>query len=234
MRYLKLLYLSVAIAISTNSYSQTGLEADDSMSVVYNSPMFSGSQLYWNVYVDNTTSTAYSDTITYIAAIDTFGTGGSQLTPIKTTWTIVNNYNPGGTVLYTDSINLTINVNCRGGINTVVIWPVASDMMMMTFPTVDSIFADVLVLEAPTGLRTIQKGTIRVGPNPFSDKISLILPPKISLEQVRIKDISGRLVYESGQGTKSWIDTSSLLPGIYFVEISLSDGSATIIKTIKQ
>lgn len=231
MRRLKHILLVLLLATGITSKAQTGLDIQDSLSFYSTDTLVSGNYLYFNITTENTSTDTITDFIKYYTAIDTNGTSGANTDTIYSYTTSMVSLLPGSTLQYYDSLVFTINQNCRGGINTVVIWPVA---YTTNNQTVDSFKFDLYVIE-PLGIgKNKQKETLVVSPNPFSSKIYLISPSGIMPEQVRITDINGRTVYENNTLKNPFIETSELVQGVYFIEMFFPDGSRQIIKAIKE
>jgi hypothetical protein len=232
MYFLKHIFLAAALTGSALAAAQ-GLSINNPNFSTNSDSIASGGNFFCTTSTFNNSLLSYNGTIDVYMYLDSMGTGGfapANLHRIDSITIATNNFLPGDSVQTTSSAVLIIGNNCRGGINTVVIWPVASNM---TIPTEDSLRHNVFVYD-PTSLRTVEKGAIVIGPNPFSDRIEIISTAKNIVEQVRIMDMRGAVVYENNLPKKSWIETSALAQGVYYVEITFADGRKTIIKTIKQ
>ena len=134
-----------------------------------------------------------------------------------------------------DTVYTTFNINIdpsffRTGINTVVIWPVASTPG--EFNTRDSLFENVFV-NFNANLQSITIKPLIIGPNPFSNTLHIMnLGGSLNFGQVRIWNNIGELVYSLPVQNK--LDLNVLNSGIYFVELIDNGGSSTKFKVIKQ
>jgi hypothetical protein len=237
MRLFKHFLFSFAlIGAGTSLSAQGGLGTANFMNYFSNDSLNSTDTLHFYVVTSNTSSPGnnFVGTLDYNMYNDTMNTGGNNLFPILQDSIDNITLAPGDTVSWNSMIQLNVHQNCKSGINTVVIWPVARPGSPSPLPTVDSLRHDIFIIE-PTGLRkSVQEGTFVVGPNPFSDRIDIICKGQNIVERVRILDMRGAVVYENLLPKKSWIETSMLAQGVYYVEIAFTDGRKTIVKTIKQ
>ena len=67
---------------------------------------------------------------------------------------------------------------------------------------------------------------VRLFPNPASDQVKVSLPDVTPVNLVRLKDESGKpiTVPYTTSGAAAELNTSSLSPGLYFVELESSSG----------
>jgi hypothetical protein len=70
-------------------------------------------------------------------------------------------------------------------------------------------------------------------PNPFSDYVNITLASDLPYS-IRLYDFSGRIVLESTITSTSRLETEMLLPGIYVIELTDTDGMTAVGKLIKQ
>lgn len=91
-------------------------------------------------------------------------------------------------------------------------------------------------ISSPLKMPSLTKNKLSVYPNPFSDKLQILLPESIKGHfNIRINDIKGRLVFEESRNPIDTLtlDGESLIPGIYF--LTLEDDTYTeTIKIIKK
>lgn len=118
----------------------------------------------------------------------------------------------------------------RPGGNVVVIWPSAPQVT-----TKDSL-KQAIIVDYPTGIDAhpgkIPEPELVVYPNPASDRIFFRLEGKLIVaEQVRILDVSGRLIQQEQQ-TNS-VALESLQRGTYILEIFLPDNRFKAVKILK-
>ncbi len=88
-----------------------------------------------------------------------------------------------------------------------------------------------------SSMRTLQfDGDVAVisYPNPATEKI-LIAPQSGNVSLLKLLNVQGRVLYESGEGqTVREMDVKKYPSGMYFLEVLQSDGSVKLIKFIKQ
>lgn len=74
-----------------------------------------------------------------------------------------------------------------------------------------------------------------ISPNPFQDILRVAVPDNQRIENVRLLDISGKTILgQSVQLHVKQLNTSELPRGIYFLEVSMSDGRKSITKVVKE
>lgn len=71
---------------------------------------------------------------------------------------------------------------------------------------------------------------IEIYPNPTEDVLTISTPDNVSLDSIRILDVSGKTVREISAPNRIQIDIRGMTSGIYFLE--LSAGSSTVTKKI--
>lgn len=124
---------------------------------------------------------------------------------------------------------LTYNVlpgRLRYGIDVIVVWPVAGAMIG------DSL-EYMIYIEDETGIGELDvNDIIRLYPNPAAEKISIAPTGNAQVEQVMIYDFRGRMVLSRRQET--CIDINTLAPGMYTINIILSDKKQYSLKFIRQ
>lgn len=95
-----------------------------------------------------------------------------------------------------------------------------------------SMILDALTFELPTtATRDKKLKEVSIYPNPCSNRLFMDLPPNVPVE-VRMYDISGKLVMESKNGEQE-LNTSSLTPGMYTLLMDMGK-EAIRQKVIKQ
>lgn len=112
------------------------------------------------------------------------------------------------------------------GNNTVVIWP-----FHPLSSTTDSTFVNVFVIyfNIENDIEEQEISQLAVFPNPVQDQLNLVANEGI--EQVRIFDLSGRLI--STLDHPRTIQMNEFTPGIYLIEIKSSTGKIKRIKIVK-
>lgn len=237
MKILKCILPFAILMICAGANAQTTLSMHDSTSTFVSDTVASGGDLIFvTEIINDSPDTACGGVIYLKRGVDTMGTGGLVPSNIDTISQVIltNVAIPAGSyMLYNDTINFVLHVNCKGGINTVVIWPINYWGPSVNFGTGDSLRHDFYVFD-PVGLReVVQKDKIVVAPNPFSDKICIISDPKNPVERVRIWNTLGQCVFDGKVGLNQ-INTSGLPQGVYHVEVLFRSGNRSIIKTIKE
>jgi hypothetical protein len=78
-------------------------------------------------------------------------------------------------------------------------------------------------------------GSITLFPNPAKDELNILLPESDAYVQIRIRDISGKLIYQTEvNNTHSLqINTSGWSKGIYFV-YCISNSSVRVEKLVRE
>ena len=138
-----------------------------------------------------------------------------------------------------DSINSTFHVDTlagpgngvfRSGINTVVIWPRSRTG---AFTTHDSLKVNVLVAGYSGINNPFYAEKTIVFPNPMQNRLFITNKDRnFIIEQVRILDISGQLIY--AEKFKGSIDVSKLTSGTYTLEFSDKTGKISRYKVVKE
>ncbi len=75
---------------------------------------------------------------------------------------------------------------------------------------------------------------IEVFPNPFTDKITLAGVEVRKVRTVAIYDVSGKVVREIEKPESLEFDTSSFLPGTYFLQVVLKTGQSGVYKVVRE
>jgi len=112
-------------------------------------------------------------------------------------------------------------------INVIVIWPYtgsASFLDSLEFP---------IYLVVPDGIGEIDiNSIINVFPNPATDHLSIENKSQFAIEEVRIMDISGRLVATLRNPTK--IETKTWPAGMYLVNVLFDNKQTRTVRIIKR
>lgn len=120
----------------------------------------------------------------------------------------------------------------RIGGNVIVIWPVVSDPQ---FDTGDSIVVQVHVLDGTSVQerpRTRPQG-VKCFPIPTRQHLNIeVLPGHPSPEYILIRDMQGRIIYES-PFTPQPVNTEHWESGIYILECRYEDDSSSYIRIIR-
>lgn len=235
MRYLKSFVLLITISLSGKGFAQGTLSINSFFNVYSHDTIAFTQNMTFNVVLSNTSpANSFNGNITFVVGVDTMNTNGNISGNIDSLFSTPYSgiiLQPGDSINYGDSLFISPN-SFKGGINTVVIWPVAD--IGTGFVTTDSAKHNVYVTQL-TGLRSnTMKHPIVVGPNPFSEKILLIFDSKNPIEEVRFFNPMGQEVFVNSPGKENVIDTSELSSGVYFIHLKYKDGNTGIIKTIKE
>lgn len=177
------------------------------------------------IVVQNKSAISITDTIYLVGAIDSSGT----LISIDTIGSaIVTNFNFNDTVSISYNENYTYLNSYKIGGNIVVVWPVTGSAS-----TVDTLFKNVFI-EYPLSINSIlglDKQLI-IYPNPAKDYIFIKNNhQKITIKQVRIVDVYGRIVYHEKFNPR--IDISKLINGTYFIYLKLCEENEFYYQFIK-
>jgi hypothetical protein len=219
------------LAITWNLHGQATLGMDTAMlSYSYSNPVMFNSTDMFHVTIKNYGSTSYTGQINVAFSVDTTG-GSGPPTDSLGSHVITSTIAPGAGVL--DSMQITINSSgagaFRSGINTVVIWPRSQNS---SFITHDSLRLSLLVNPSAIESRTV---TIKPSlfPNPARERVYILdNDSSFSIEQVRILDASGRIVY-AGK-CKSYIDLETIGRGFYTLEFVTTNGKTCRVKLVKE
>lgn len=115
----------------------------------------------------------------------------------------------------------------RIGIDVIVVWPIA-----VSANIVDSLMFNIWIID-PSGVNEIDlERFIKLYPNPTTDNLTISTHNNVTVEEVRILDVTGKLVLEFKN--KILINIQDLAPGIYFVDVQLSNKKHVTGKIIKQ
>ena len=172
--------------------------------------------------VRNVGNTTYSGSFNFDFYVDTmngaiFSFGAGQ----------TGNFFPGDTVTFNVTYLFSINNNTFNiGDNVVVVWPRA----LPGSTALDSLTFHVYITNL-NGIDDTGKtnSDLKIFPNPAKDFLSFT-SEKNKIEEVRLYDMSGRLVLQSKSHLK--VFTGNLTCGIYIAEAVLSDGIITRKKII--
>jgi subtilisin family serine protease len=171
-----------------------------------------------NATLADTMEVAYSDDCgnTWNAI---FRKGGEDLSTIDTLWTNFKPFNASHwqkahlnilPLLTGSSVMLRFSGNNRGGSN---------------------LFLDNIGIYSetdPTGIELPMQVDFDVMPNPAHEFVQIKTHSNLQIEQVDLRDMQGRLIFNSKtKNTIFNVDISSLKSGVYFIEIQTQKGSAT-------
>lgn len=185
-----------------------------------------GSNLSFNVRINNLGATPYSGTVYLVAGVDS----SAGVTSIDTIGfvNVVNFLNGNVDIPFNDNV-LPQNGYRLGG-NIVVVWPIASGLL-----PVDTFNANIYVVEPTTvGLNETETllDKVSVYPNPVNNELTIKkLTSDFTVKHVRIYTIYRELIYS--ELYQENIDVSHLTKGTYLLELELETSQRLIFKIIK-
>lgn len=234
MKTLRFTILTCLLAITNFSFAQTGLFVNDSTMFFNSDTAAQGSSLIYSLQIVNgSPSTTYTGNITIQIYNDSTGGGGfGTLVKVDSSYIQAATIIQGGSMPFSDSLLISDSAGFRSGINTVVIWPVASDGS--GFATLDSVRHNIFMVNPLLNKNILLIDKITLYPNPFSSKIWFKGLDKNSTEQVRVLNLLGEEIMTLEAKESTAIDLSELARGIYFIKLQCKDGKQIIIKTIKE
>lgn len=233
MKTLRFTILTCLLAIANFGFAQTGLFVNDSTLFFNTDTTTQGISIVYSLQIGNgSPSTTYTGNITIQIYNDSTGAGGfGNLIQVDSSYIQATTISAGGNFPLSDSL-LIAPSSFKNGINTVVIWPVASDAS--GFTTLDTARHDIYVIETLSSKNIISLDKIILYPNPFNSKIWFTGLYQNGIEQVRVLDVLGKEILSAQLSEKSPLDLSNLSAGVYFIKLQSKDGKQIIIKTIKE
>lgn len=164
--------------------------------------------------VRNVGNTLYSGSINFDFYVDSMNPGTSQSFGVNQ----VGGFSPGDSAIVPVTYMFNINNNTFNiGDNVVVVWPRG----ISPNSAADSLTFHVYI----TNLNSIEESSktadLKIFPNPANDFVSFS-SDKNRIEEVKLYDMSGRLVLQSKEHLK--IFTGHLTEGVYIAEAHFTDG----------
>lgn len=153
------------------------------------------------------------------------GLGGPSPDPNNLSYLqmVITNYNNSGVQQWMDLPNI------YGGAGLACDWASDGSLYVISYYNMTSYHYQAL----PLGIADLEKSDIRVFPNPFMDNISVQTSIESYPIDIKISDISGKLVVSSSiTGTQDRLNLSFLNPGSYLCLLKSRDFTKTI-KLIK-
>ena len=180
-----------------------------------------------HIVVQNKSATVLNGTIYLVAAVDTLDSLGTLLS-IDTVGSIaVSNFGLNDTVGITYAENYNLANGYKVGGNIVVVWPVAN-----FGTTADSIKKFVYINNSFSIDDYEKDNPIIIYPNPVGNELFIrFMEPKITVKQVRIYDVNGRIIYKDQ--FKSKLNVSDFPKGIYILHLEMKDEKELHYKLIK-
>ncbi|MBL0328048.1 MAG: T9SS type A sorting domain-containing protein [Bacteroidetes bacterium] len=224
-RYFLLLLLAILMTHS-QSKAQVTLGISPYSVIISNDTLPGGATDSIFFWVVNSGAAAFSDNITFHTEVQ--DSSGVFYLPIDTSNTGIV------TIPANDSLKFTLYPTYTIGpalyhydINVIVIWPVA-----LTASTGDSL-TYIEVLTIPIGVDELDlTRLIKAYPNPTSNNFTLENTGKNAIEEVRIYDLTGRLIQT--EKNPLFICTDQWKAGTYLIKIQLENKQTRTIRVIKQ
>ena len=223
-----LLFLLPFLLINLVGKSQDTIGISSYSAIINNDTLPGGSTDSISFWVVNKGSTIFSDYISFLTYVQD---SAGSLFHIADTISASGPY----TIAPGDSLPFSINPfydvvtpnKYHYDINVIVIWPVA-----FTANTSD-VLTYVEYLTIPAGVAEINLGRlIKVYPNPTTDKLTIENGGINAIEEVRIYDSAGQMVKVINN--ESIINTESWCPGIYIIDITITNQKRQRLKILKQ
>ncbi len=227
----KIFFIPLFLILSLNTLvkGQTSLGIDDTSSFVQTNMYYATSYAY-KATIKNYSFLAYSGPVQVFFAVDTMSNNTLvYLDSLTSTLNIpANDTISVSTTILTDSS--ASNKKFKSGINTVVIWPRSTST---PFTTHDSLKIFVMVVGYAGINNPVNTEKTIVFPNPMQNRLFIANKDvNFVIEQVRILDISGQLIYaEKFNGS---IDVNKLASGAYTLEFLDKTGKTSRYKVIKE
>jgi len=147
--------------------------------------------------------------------------------------TAISSFNPGATIQ--DSIYAIILIKDPAfhiGNNIVVIWPTGGSNKTTTFANAQRMGINDTLNYTLSGIAPVLNYDkyARIYPNPFTDWIRIQkLDPSISISQMIVSDVNGKAVITK-YGDLDYMDLPNLPKGVYFLNITYTDGNTSRFK----
>lgn len=187
------------VASITNFYSSalsSSIKKIDSLEVLINQKQFELAHTLLNEFVDtNTIESNYKKIFSYYIKLMLWGTDSIDDGDKEELNAIANDHPLlGGKSIYMARTILNLEVNDN---------PLSSSSRIMQPKQSD------------------EQITLRVYPNPANETVYVMLSNNLPVEEIMIRDVTGRLCSKSFSTTL--INTSKLMPGVYFLNVKSGD-----------
>ncbi|MEM9022142.1 MAG: T9SS type A sorting domain-containing protein [Bacteroidota bacterium] len=223
-RFLLMFLFCCGWALGGQSQDTLGINVDTV--VITPNPVILDSNFTLTVFVENRSNSFYNDSFTVFAATDSNG-----FTDIIASVLGVDSLAAFQTSPITFTIDASAANNMASGGNGVSIWPEAPPG---TGYVSDTSVIEVIVVD-PAGVEEPKwtgYAALRLYPNPATEWLLLNFNGQpINAEQVRINDLSGRLL--SLQRQVDRIDLSAIDRGIYLVTVRLSGDRTKTFRIVR-
>jgi hypothetical protein len=220
----RILFFAV-ILFNLNSIAQVSMGVTG-----FNSPandtVIAGSTETYSVWIKNYGPGNFNDMVYLSSGIRDSSSVIADTLSTFNTGSLVINAGDSVSVDLTTTYNIT-PTGYRYGIDVIVIWPYAQNAIV-----VDSLEFVVYILD-PTGTKELDVNQlIRLYPNPAVNEVSIDNSGGTAVKSINIYDLSGRLLISNRDQTT--INTECLSPGMYCVEIILSNNKHYKLNIIRQ
>ncbi len=164
--------------------------------------------------IRNVGNTLYSGSINFDFFVDSMIPGNTESFGANQ----VGSFAPGDSAIVPVTYNFSISNNTFNiGDNVVVVWPRAINPNS----AVDSLTFHVFITNLNSVEESDKTADLKIFPNPAQDFVSFT-SEKNRIEEVKLYDMSGRLVLQSKDHLK--IFTGHLTKGVYIAEAQFTDG----------
>lgn len=164
--------------------------------------------------VRNVGNTLYSGSINFDFFVDSMTPGTTETFGANQ----VGGFTPGDSAIVPVTYNFSISNNTFNiGDNVVVVWPRAINPNSAA----DSLTFHVYIANLNSVEESNKAADLKIFPNPAQDFVSFTSEKNI-IEEVKLYDMSGRLVLQSKEHLK--IFTGHLTEGVYIAEAHFADG----------
>ncbi len=228
-RLLRLILITLLVSIST---AEVHAQVKLTIQSLYNYPdtAYNGLSIQPVIIVKNTGNVPFQGVVQIAVGLDSstiqYLYSSNNVVSILPNDTVSFVGGPAGSTTYTFDSTFY-----RVGHNVVVVWPVSS-----AFVLVDTLHTNVyFTINQLQGIRENEeiKGLVAY-PNPAIDYIQLY-SPEISLEYVRVYDLSGRTIlnHPVSDGNETRIPIDAIQPGIYIMEVESSKKTKSLLRFVK-
>ncbi len=236
----RLLFVLMTLTFSGLNKNSSGLHAQASIGfgtiglIGLNDTVWSGDSIPVGSFIKNYDTTAthvFMDSVQINGYIDT----GSVFIPFTLPLVPQVYLAPGDSVFFIMPIvfrDIQMGGNFRIGNNVIVVWPISFDP---TFSTLDSITANVFVIDTISGISPEPQNNenLRCYPVPATGPLYVTSTSRqLIIKDIIIRDATGKIVAISNNPS-SGIETEKWASGIYLLEINYENGKRSIYKIVR-
>lgn len=175
-----------------------------------------------NVTIVNDDTTSFSDSLSILIK-----SGSIQYTDTLVHESLVN-IASGDSITLLRSGYIFSPIYFEDGDNIVVVWPAARHLPIQT----DSLSFTLFFVSLVANVSNISNEPLILFPNPASKYIYFRGIEEIAIKQVRIYDISGKMIY-SNSSIQRYMSIEKWKSGLYFINLEKDDGSVQVISLQK-